>query len=107
MNILAAPMSHGPTFEEIRREIAAAVRDAVEKSFGTAAERVVLERPPNVSLGDLASPIAFDLAKTLRRAPRMLAEEIARSVSLPAGVVKARVEGGGYVNFSLDRGSFA
>src|SRR5262245_32501528 len=95
------------SLEEIRREIASAVRGAVEQRLGATPGRVVLERPPNVALGDLASPVAFDLAKTLRRAPRAIAEEIARSVALPPGVVKAKVEGGGYVNFFLDRSAFA
>ena len=95
------------SLEEIRREIAAAIRGAVASAFGVTADRVVLERPPGVALGDLASPIAFDLAKTLRRAPRAIAAEIAAAIALPSGVRQARVEGAGYVNFSLDRGGFA
>ena len=95
------------TLEAIRRDVTAAVRDAVGKSFGAAAERIVLERPPKVSMGDLASPVAFDLARVLRKAPRAIAEEIARSVTLPKGVRQARVEGGGYVNFFIERGPFA
>ncbi|HYR45655.1 MAG TPA: arginine--tRNA ligase [Thermoanaerobaculia bacterium] len=95
------------TLEAIRRDVTAAVRDAVGNSFGAPAERIVLERPPQVSMGDLASPVAFDLARILRKAPRAIAEEIARSVTLPAGVRQARVEGGGYVNFFIERGPFA
>jgi arginyl-tRNA synthetase len=68
---------------------------------------VVLERPPSVSLGDLASPVAFDLAKRLRKAPRAIASEIAAAAALPAGVQQARVEAGGYVNFFLDRARVA
>ena len=66
----AAPMNPGLSFDSLRSELARAVRDAVEKDLGATIERVVLERPPKVSLGDLATPIAFDLAKSLRRAPR-------------------------------------
>jgi arginyl-tRNA synthetase len=100
-------MNPGLSFDSLRSELARAVRDAVEKDLGATVERIVLERPPKVSLGDLASPIAFDLAKSLRRAPRAIAEEIARAVKLPPGVARARVEGGGYVNFFLERGPFA
>ena len=95
------------TLESLRREVARALAACVEKSFETVPERIVLERPPKVSLGDLASPVSFDLAKSLRRAPRAIAEEIARAVSLPQGVARAKVEGGGYVNFFFDRGAFA
>jgi arginyl-tRNA synthetase len=96
-------MSSSDTLEEIRRELTLAVRDAVEKLYGIELERVVLERPPNVSLGDLATPVAFDLAKKLRKAPRAIASEIAAAAVLPGGARQARVEAGGYVNFFLDR----
>ena len=100
-------MSSSDTLEEIRSELTRAVRDGVEKLYGVALERVVLERPPGVSLGDLATPVAFDLAKRLRKAPRAIASEIAGAVALPEGARQARVEGGGYVNFFLDRARVA
>jgi arginyl-tRNA synthetase len=67
------------------------------------APRVVLETPPKVELGDLACPVAFELAKVLKRPPRKIAEKLAPALVLPAVVVKRSVEGGGYVNFFLDR----
>ncbi|MGH9317923.1 MAG: arginine--tRNA ligase [Thermoanaerobaculia bacterium] len=95
------------TLESLQSDLAQAVRRAASKEWEVSLERVVLERPPRVSLGDLATPVAFDLAKTLRKAPRAIAAELARSVELPAGVREARVEAAGYLNFFLDRGSFA
>jgi arginyl-tRNA synthetase len=92
--------------ETIRTRLADAVREAVRQRFGAEVERVALERPPKAALGDLASPVAFDLAKTLRKAPRAIAAELAPAVALPAGVREARVEGAGYLNFFLDRGRF-
>jgi len=64
---------------------------------------MVLETPPKVELGDLACPVAFELAKVLRRPPRKIAEELAPALVLPSVVVRRSVEGGGYVNFFLDR----
>jgi arginyl-tRNA synthetase len=90
--------------EPIRAAISEALRTAVREAFDAEVERVVLERPPKIALGDLACPVAFDLAKTLKKAPRAIATELAASVRLPAGVRQARVEGGGYLNFFLDRG---
>ncbi|HEY1252417.1 MAG TPA: arginine--tRNA ligase [Thermoanaerobaculia bacterium] len=92
--------------DAIRTAIAEAVRAAVREKLGAEVDRVALERPPKASLGDLASPVAFDLAKSLRKAPRAIAAELAAAVALPAGVREARVEGGGYLNFFLDRGRF-
>ena len=75
--------------------------------YGIGLERVVLERPPKVSLGDFATPTAFDLAKKVRKAPRAIASEIAAAVVLPRGVREARVEGGGYLNFFVNRSDVA
>ncbi|HEY6064685.1 MAG TPA: arginine--tRNA ligase, partial [Thermoanaerobaculia bacterium] len=92
------------SLETIRAGIADAVRDAAGRLWNATLDRVVLERPPALAMGDLASPAAFDLAKALRKAPRTIADELAASLSLPEGVREARVEGGGYLNFFLDRG---
>jgi len=90
--------------ETIRTALADAVRAAVQRKFGVDVERVVLERPPKAALGDFASPVAFDLAKSQRKAPRAIASELAAALELPPLVREARVEGAGYLNFFLDRG---
>jgi arginyl-tRNA synthetase len=94
------------TLESLRTQLAASLRDAVREVGGEPPERLALERPPRVEMGDLASPVAFDLAKSLRKAPRVIAGQIAESMRLPAGVQKVQVEGNGYVNFFLERGPF-
>ncbi|HTR04239.1 MAG TPA: arginine--tRNA ligase [Thermoanaerobaculia bacterium] len=90
--------------EPIRAALTEAVRAAAREKLGVEVERVVLERPPKLALGDLACPIAFDLAKELKKAPRAIAAELAPAIRLPDGVREARLEGAGYLNFSLDRG---
>ena len=67
---------------------------------------VVLERPPKIELGEAASPVCFELAKRLKRAPRQIAQEIAASLEKVEGVVRVEVAGGGYLNAYLDRGAF-
>ncbi|HTO77183.1 MAG TPA: arginine--tRNA ligase [Thermoanaerobaculia bacterium] len=98
---------NAPTLDAFRTPLADAVRDAVRDLYGIALDRVVLERPPRVALGDLACPVAFDLAKPLKRAPRAIAEELARAVRRPPGIAEVKVEGGGYLNARLERGPFA
>ncbi|HLN92856.1 MAG TPA: arginine--tRNA ligase [Thermoanaerobaculia bacterium] len=97
-------MNGALSLETVQSGIAAAVRDAAERLWGARLERIVLERPPSLEMGDLASPVAFDLAKSLRKAPRAIATDIASAIVLPHGVREVRVEGGGYLNFFLDRG---
>jgi arginyl-tRNA synthetase len=63
----------------------------------------MLEVPPNPELGDLAFP-CFTLAKTLRKAPPLIAQELAEKVS--GNQVKA-VATGGYLNFFFDHARMA
>jgi arginyl-tRNA synthetase len=87
----------------LKRELESAVSEACLRVFGVPAPRIVLETPPKVELGDLACPVAFELAKVLRRPPRKIAEALAPALALPSVVVRRTVEGGGFVNFFLDR----
>jgi len=38
---------------------------------------MALEMPPRRALGDIATPVAFTLARRLRKAPRAIAQELA------------------------------
>jgi arginyl-tRNA synthetase len=67
---------------------------------------VVLERPPKIEMGEAASPVCFELAKQLKRAPRQIAQEIAGSFPKVEGIAKLEVAGGGYLNAFFDRSSF-
>ena len=67
---------------------------------------MVTQRPPNVAMGEVATPIAFELAKRLRRAPRQIAQEIAAELAAIPGVARAELAGAGYVNFFFDRAAF-
>jgi len=68
------------------------------------------EYPPNRGLGDLAVTVAFELARTLRKPPRVIAVEIAEAVA-EAGPMETlgRVEptGAGYLNVFLERAACA
>jgi len=101
--------------EAVRRGLAAEIT-AVLAELGAAAP-VQIEIPPRRQLGDLAWAGALPLARTLKRAPRAIAEEVvarlqARVAALPAdhplAVLEpgAAVEGPGFVNFRLRRGPF-
>jgi len=65
---------------------------------------IVLERPPKIEMGEAASPVCFELAKQLKRAPRQIAQEIANGLGKVAGIARVGVAGGGYLNAYFDRG---
>jgi arginyl-tRNA synthetase len=70
-------------------------------------ETVVLEQPPELAFGEYATPIAFELARRLRKAPRKIAEEIVAALGSVPGFASIELAGAGYINAHLDRGSFA
>ena len=65
---------------------------------------IVTERPPKLSMGEAASPVCFELAKRMKKAPRALAQEIANSLKPIKGIARVEVAGGGYLNAFFDRG---
>src|ERR1700729_1570437 len=67
---------------------------------------IVTERPPKLSMGEVASPLCFELAKRLKKPPRALAQEIANSLKRISGVARVEVAGGGYLNAFFDRAAF-
>jgi arginyl-tRNA synthetase len=67
---------------------------------------IVTERPPRLSMGEAASPVCFELAKRMKKAPRALAQEIANSLKPIKGIARVEVAGGGYLNAFFDRGEF-
>jgi len=58
---------------------------------------------PDPKMGDLALTFPFQLAKTLKKAPRLIAQEAAPLLASLEGVVKAEVAGGGFLNLWLDK----
>ena len=70
-------------------------------------DRVVIEQPPNVQFGEYALPLAFELAKKLRKAPRKIAEEIVSGIGVIGGFEKFEVAGAGYINARVNRAALA
>jgi arginyl-tRNA synthetase len=93
-------------WKELRDELARELARAIQERFAVAHEPVV-EVPPRRELGDLASPAPMQLARTLKRPPRAIAEELAAALRPPRLVREVKVLGAGYLNFFLDRPAFA
>ena len=70
-------------------------------------ERLSFSIPPKIELGELALPIAFDLARKVKRPPRDIAQELADDARKIPGVWKVDVAGAGYLNLFLDRANLA
>jgi arginyl-tRNA synthetase len=64
------------------------------------------EYPPTRELGDLGTPVAFELARRLRKAPRIIAQEIAAAFGAVPGVRLVVAAPNGYLNVFLERPAF-
>lgn len=97
------------TIQETMRE---SVRSAINKLFDIDLPEIPVEVPPRTELGDLAFPVAFELAKRLKAAtgqkqnPREIAARLAEEMRSVEGVARADVAGAGYLNLYLDRAAF-
>lgn len=70
----------------------------VLNSIGIRASAEILEEPPQEEFGDIAFP-CFELAKTEKRNPQTIAEEIAKKIKISKYPLILKVEArGGYVN---------
>jgi arginyl-tRNA synthetase len=67
---------------------------------------IVIETPPTRVLGDLAVPVAFELARRVRKAPRAIAQDLAAALGPMDGVTRVVAAPNGYLNFYLDRAAF-
>ena len=70
-------------------------------------EALAIEQPPETKFGEYALPLAFELARKLRKAPRKIAEEIVAALGQVDGFAGFEVAGAGYINARLDRGAAA
>src|SRR4029450_1417284 len=84
-----------------------AIAAAVRRQFGVAdVPAFAIEVPPNRALGDLAVTVAFQLARTLRKAPRAIAQELTTALPALPGVARVTATPTGYLNLHLDRPAF-
>jgi arginyl-tRNA synthetase len=91
----------------IQQRVSAAVRGAVQRQFGLAeVPAFAVETPPSRALGDLAVTVAFQLARTLRKAPRAIAQELAPAIGAIPGVERIVPTPNGYLNLYLERAPF-
>ena len=92
-------------FHLLEKQIGQAVAVRVKELYGVDAPAQT-EQPKQSSFGEIALPAAFQLARQLKRAPKAIAEEIAKGVAIP-GVSGIEIAGNGYLNVRLDRGAYA
>jgi arginyl-tRNA synthetase len=88
---------------EQQKQLQQRFRAVLHSLYQIEVETIVLEQPPELAFGEYATPLAFELARKLRKAPRKIAEEIVGSLGTVPGFASFEVAGAGYINARLDR----
>ncbi|KAA6458274.1 arginine--tRNA ligase [Acidobacteria bacterium AB60] len=91
---------------ESQKQLAETLRDVLQNKYGVQPENVPVEIPPDLKFGELATPIALQLARTLRKAPKVIAQEIVAALGTVDGFAGFEVAGAGYINARLERAAF-
>ncbi|CAN5738655.1 arginine--tRNA ligase [soil metagenome] len=88
------------------------VKQTAAEIFGVKLENLVTEIPPKTELGDLAFPVAFELAKLIKQQtgekqnPRAIAEQLKTALEKNEAVEKVEIAGPGYLNVFYNRAAF-
>ena len=94
-------------YRHLEHRLAQHIRDFLRSTYSLDLPKIVIEQPPKVELGEYALPLAFELAKKLRKAPRKIAEEIVNGLGFIEGFEKLEVAGAGYINARVKRDALA
>jgi arginyl-tRNA synthetase len=96
---------------ELQQSLLARVREVILSKYEIALETIPVEQPPDLKMGEFATPVAFELARKLRKAPKIIAAELAEALSVPVGrdsmFASFEAAGAGYLNVRLNRAGAA
>jgi arginyl-tRNA synthetase len=89
---------------QLREECHNLLEQAAEKAYpGVTLPKAKYSPPPNPEMGELSSPVSFQLARTLRQKPADIAEKIVENMDpSTSGLIEANEAVAGYINFKAD-----
>ena len=90
-------------YRYLERRLVDHLREFLLRAYDVQITSIVVEQPPKIEFGEYALPIAFELARKLRKAPRKIAEEIVAGTGAIPGLEKFEVAGAGYINVRVSR----
>jgi arginyl-tRNA synthetase len=94
-------------YRYLERRLVEHLREFLRRTYGLEIDSIVVEQPPKIEFGEYALPLAFELARKLRKPPRKIAEEIVAGVGAIPGIERFDVAGGSYINVRVNRAELA
>ena len=64
---------------DLQNRFAEHLRGVLESKYDLELQNIPIEIPPDLKFGELSTPIALQLARSLRKSPKIIAQEIARA----------------------------
>ena len=68
-------------YRTIQQALLGRIQAILLAKYDVTLNQLAVEQPPSIALGELALPVAFELAKRLRKAPRAIATELAAELN--------------------------
>ena len=90
-------------YQKLQKRFDQHLRSVLAAKYDLQLDSIPLEIPPDLKFGELATPIAFELARKLRKAPKIIAQEIVAALAGLEGFAGFEVAGAGYINARLNR----
>lgn len=90
-------------YRTLQQRILSHLQTLLQEKYQIELPQIAMEQPPKIELGEVAIPVAFELAKRLKKAPRAIASELAESLQGIEGVRAVEIAGAGYLNIKFDR----
>ena len=90
-----------------QQTVQARIQALLAERYQTELPTLAVELPPKLEFGEMALPVAFELAKRLKKAPRAIAQELQPALAEIPGIASVEIAGAGYLNIKLDRNATA
>ena len=94
-------------YRTLQQAIQVRIQSLLAEKYGVDLTNLAVELPPKIEFGEMALPVAFELAKRLKKAPRAIAQELQPALAEIPGVASVEIAGAGYLNLKLDRAATA
>jgi arginyl-tRNA synthetase len=87
----------------LQQQLQARIEALLKERYAVTLANLAVELPPKIGFGEMALPVAFELAKRLKKAPRAIAQELQPALAEIPGIASVEIAGAGYLNVKLDR----
>ncbi|MEW6675973.1 MAG: arginine--tRNA ligase [Nitrospirota bacterium] len=87
----------------MKKELVKIIEDSLKKSGIGPIPPIEIYIPPEESFGDMATPIAMTLSKSIKKPPRKIAEELANSLKDHSIFEKIDIADPGFINFTFTK----